>query len=75
MYGVDRKCEEMLVFYSKWPKLAYFFNLKLLEFDNSDSDFSADFQRTNRFVFMGLYCTKFMCLHIPISLAPALVLK
>ena len=27
-----------------------FFQSRLSEFDNSDSDFSADFQRTNRFV-------------------------
>ena len=49
LYGVGRKCEEMLGFYSKWPKLA-FFSLKLSEFDDSGCDFSADFQRTNRFV-------------------------
>ena len=52
LYDVDKKCEEILIYYSKWPKLA-FFNLKLSEFDNSDCDFSADFQRTNRFVFLS----------------------
>ena len=29
--ALDRKCEEMLFFYSKKPKLVFFFNLKSTE--------------------------------------------